>query len=157
MRIPCDTSLCYVDECGVDPNIARLVGRAPRGERVVAERPGHREKRLNVLAGLVGTEVIAPFYLKETTNGSRFEAWFNWYLCPALPPRSVIIMDNARFHRKTEVRRIAKQFGHSVIFLPKYSPDKNPIEHTWANLKNWLRIHAHQYPGVQDAIIDYFR
>jgi hypothetical protein len=99
----------------------RLVGRAPRGERVLVERSGRRSKRLNVLAGLVGTEVIAPFYLNETTNGRRFDAWFNWYLCPAVPAHSVIIMDNARFHRKTEINRIAKLFGHTVIFLPNLS------------------------------------
>jgi transposase len=66
-------------------------------------------------------------------------------------------MDNARFHRKAELERIANVYGFKIIWLPPCSPDKNPIEKLWANLKNWLRIFAHLYSTIQEAAIDYFK
>ena len=71
--------------------------------------------------------------------------------------KSLIIMDNARFHRKLQIGRIAKLYGFSVLWLPPYSPDKSPIEHLWANLKNWLRNFPHLYPSIQDAVADHFK
>lgn len=137
--------------------MARTKARAPRGKRVVVPRPGKRFKRLNVVAGQCGDAVIGEVFYDWTTDSRWFEVWFEWYLCPALRPNSLIIMDNARFHRKSEIERIATFFGFTVLWLPPYSPDKNPIEHLWASLKNWLRIHAHLFSSLQDAVIDYFK
>lgn len=137
--------------------MSRHYGRAVRGKRVVIKRPGRRFKRLNVIAGQIGSRVIAPFYYDWTTTGQWFEVWFEWHFCPALPQNTYIIMDNARFHRKVIVERIASFYGFTIIWLPPYSPDKNPIEKLWANLKNWLRIFAHLYPTIQLAVMDYFK
>ena len=136
--------------------MSRNWGRAPRGKRVVIKRPGRRFKRLNVIAGQIGTKVIAPYYYDWSTIAIWFEVWFEWHFCPVLPQNSYIIMDNARFHRKAEIERIAKFYGHRILWLPPYSPDKNKIEKLWANLKNWLRIFAHTYNTIQDAVRDYF-
>jgi len=65
-------------------------------------------------------------------------------------------MDNASFHKKADLHRIAASYGCRVIFLPPYSPDKNPIEKKWAFLKNWLRIHAKEYETIQEADSAYF-
>jgi len=137
--------------------MTRTRARAPRGKRVYISRPGKRFKRLNIVAGLIGKEVIAPCFYDWSTNSQWFEVWFEWYFCLLLPLFSVIIMDNARFHRKAELERIAKFYGHQILWLPTYSPDKNRIETLWANLKNWLRNYAHMYPSIQDAVIDYFK
>lgn len=137
--------------------MARTRARSHRGKRVVVLRPGKRFKRLNVVAGQCGDEVIGEVFYDWTTDSRWFEVWFEWYLCPNLHPRSLIIMDNARFHRKNEIERIAKLYGYTILWLPPYSPDKNPIEHLWANLKNWLRKCAHLYASIQDALIDYFK
>jgi transposase len=137
--------------------MARTQGRSPRGKRVYVSRPGKRYKRLNIVAGQIGSEVIAPHFYDWSTNSQWFEVWFEWYFCLILPLCSIIIMDNARFHRKTELERIAKFYGHQILWLPTYSPDKNHIEKLWANLKNWLHNYAHLYPSIQDAVRDYFK
>lgn len=137
--------------------MARSRARAPRGKRVVVMRLGKRFKRLNVIAGQCGNQVIAQYSYDWTTNSDWFEVWFEWHLCPQLRALSVIVMDNARFHRKLQLEKIASFYGYRILWLPPYSPDKNPIEHLWANLKNWLRFHSHNFPSIQLAIAAYFQ
>lgn len=136
--------------------MSRNWGRAPRGKRVIVKRPGRRFKRLNIVAGQIGTEVIAPFYYDWTTTALWFEVWFEWHFCPLLPLGTYIVMDNARFHRKVELERIAKIYGLQILWLPPYSPDKNHMEKLWANLKNWLRLFAHAFSSIQEAVRVYF-
>ena len=61
-------------------------------------------------------------------------------------------MDNASFHRQSEVNRIAKAYGHLVWWLPPYSPEENKIEKLWANMKHWLRRQAHLFSTIQAAV-----
>jgi transposase len=88
---------------------------------------------------------------KKAAKGRRFSTK------TAIRASSVIIMDNASFHRKKALNRIAESYGCRILWLPPYSPDKNPIEHAWANLKNWLRLHSGDYPTIQAAIKAYFK
>ena len=76
-------------------------------------------------------------------NGDLFEGWLESIFGPSLkdPEKVVLIIDNASHHPKDRVQNIADEYGFNVIFLPKYSPDLNPIEKLWANIKNWLRLH----------------
>ena len=78
------------------------------------------------------------------------------WLFPLLPKGTAIILDNATFHRKSELYKIAAECGYLLVFLPPYSPDKNPIEHSWANMKRWLRKYASSFATIQDAIDAYF-
>jgi len=137
--------------------MARNRARSPRGERVIVSRPGKRFKRINVVAGQCNSEVIGEVQYQWTTDSRWFEVWFEWYLCPNLRANSLIIMDNARFHRKIPLERIANFYGYKILWLPPYSPDKNPIEQLWANLKNWLRNWSYLYSTIQEAIWDYFK
>lgn len=75
----------------------------------------------------------------NTMISSFFEAWFEQCLLPSLTKASVIIMDNARFHRFKVLQLLASKFGHVVLPLSPYSPELNPIEKTWGNLKSHLR------------------
>ncbi|MEW4150245.1 transposase, partial [Bacillus thuringiensis] len=79
------------------------------------------------------------------------------HLCPLLKPGSVLVLDNARFHRKSEVERIAKIFRLQVLWLPPYSPDKNKIEKVWANLKNFIRRQGRKFKSLQQSIDSYFK
>lgn len=137
--------------------MARNKARSPRGERVVVARPGRRFKRINVVAGQCDNDVIGEVFYDWTTDSRWFEVWFEWYFCPYLSPKSLIIMDNARFHRKPQLEQIAKFYGYKILWLPPYSPDKNSIEKLWANLKIWLRNWAHLFKSVQSALIAYFK
>ena len=76
---------------------------------------------------------------EETMTSVFFEAWFQKFLLPTLHTPSVIIMDNARFHRMGKLELLCEEFGHKLLPLPPYSPEYNPIEKTWAHIKNHLK------------------
>ena len=135
----------------------REYGRAPAGQRVFLPVSGKRLKKVNVIAGLRNGDIICPTKYGWNTNAAWFEEWFEWWICPLLREGSVIIMDNASFHKKGNLIRIALSYGLSIIWLPPYSPDKNPIEHVWANLKNWLRLNSKYYETMPQAISAYFQ
>ena len=151
-----DIDVVYIDECGVKRQMPREYGRAPAGQRVFLPISGKRLKKVNVIAGLRNGETICPTNYGWNTNAAWFEEWFEWWLWPLLREGSVVIMDNASFHKKANLIRIALSYGLSIIWLPAYSPDKNPIEHVWANMKKWLRNFSKNYKSIRFAIAAYF-
>jgi len=92
-----------------------------------------------------------------TTDHTVFETWFENVLLAGLPEGKTVVMDNASFHRKNVLNELAQRANCSVIFLPAYSPDYNPIEEFWANLKTFLRNYAFRFDNLQNAISDYFK
>ena len=76
---------------------------------------------------------------------------------PGLSAGDVVIMDNARFHRERILRQIASRYRVMALFLPPYSPDYNPIERLWANMKRWLRKNMRHYDSFEDALEDTIR
>ena len=142
----------YVDESGFNAYYEREYGYAPRGEKVFGEIAGMKFQRTNPVAAQIGGRTVAPMYYDCSTNSAVFEYWFEEKLLPALSPGDVVIMDNASFHRKGALREIAKRHRISVLFLPPYSPDYNPIEKLWANMKRWLRKNMRHYDSFEDAL-----
>lgn len=136
--------------------MTRLFGRSPRGKRVNIFLPGRRYKRLNIVAAWHGKtkKIIAPYLYSWSTNSAWFLVWFTYFLLPKLNSGTLIVMDNARFHSREKLENIARLYQCRVVFQPKYSPDLNPIEKLWANLKNWLRLHASKFSSIQEAIRD---
>lgn len=132
-------NIIYVDETGFDRYFYREYAYAPRGQTVAGKIFGRKFARTNLVAGLLNGVPIAEKLYLEHTNAAVFEAWFSDVLLPKTPPKSVIVMDNATFHRKKRLHIIANNFGRSVLFLPPYSPDLNPIEKLWANVKKRLK------------------
>ena len=94
---------------------------------------------------------------QDTMTAKLFNDWFAKVLCSNIQIGSVVIMDNARFHSKKALTAIAEAKGMTLLFLPPYSPDKNPIEHLWANLKRYLKIDIQKYPDLLSAIYGYFK
>jgi transposase len=129
----------YVDETGIDQYLYREYGRSKRGEKILGEISGRKYKRLGIVAALQGKDIITPLQYDGTMDSILFEMWFRTILLPALPPNTTIVMDNASFHRKNKLAEIAASAGHTLIFLPPYSPELNPIEHFWSWLKRRLR------------------
>jgi len=121
-------SLVYVDECGIDQYLHRVFAYAPRGQKVVAKISGKRFKRTNIVAGICCGKWLAPMEYSGTTDSVLFEFWFEHCLLKEVKPSSVIILDNATFHRKSVLPALASQKQCRVLFLPPYSPDLNPIE-----------------------------
>jgi len=93
--------------------------------------------RTSIVAAKNGSEIVAPFAFSGSMDGDLFEGWLEHVFVPTLKNsvKSVLILDNASFHRKNAIYDIAKECGFVVLFLPPYSPDLNPFEKFWANVK----------------------
>jgi len=149
--------LAYVDETGIDSYLYREYGWAQRGETVIGRISGHKYQRTGIVAAQVEKSIIAPLQYGGTMDSSLFEAWFEKHLLPALPKASVIVMDNASFHRRSKLMCLAENAGHRLIFLPPYSPELNPIENFWGWLKRYLRKILSDYPSFEDALCSAFQ
>jgi len=101
---------------------------------------GRRYRRTGLVAAQLDGEIIAPLQYDGTMDSTLFEFWLETCLMRELPPSSVIVMDNAAFHRKSRLPLLAQGYGHRLVFLPPYSPELKPIEHFWTWLKRRLTI-----------------
>ena len=129
----------YLDECGVDHRLYREPGRAPRGERIYQAVAGRRRERTSIMGAARHGKRVAPLAFQGSCNTAVVDVYFAQVLLPALPPGSVIVWDNARFHHSPTTVKLVEAAGCHLLFLPAYSPDLNPIEPLWATLKTRLR------------------
>ncbi|MEK7721071.1 MAG: IS630 family transposase [Elusimicrobiota bacterium] len=129
----------YLDECGVDHRLYRESGRAPRGERIYQTVAGKRRERTSIIAASRQNKLVAPLVFQGSCNTEVVNVYFEKVLLPTLPPGSVIVLDNARFHQSPTTQKLVEAAGCQLLFLPPYSPDLNPIEHLWAAFKTRLR------------------
>ena len=119
--------------------MTRLYGWAPKGERLVDKVPHGRWKTATFLAALRNDRIEAPCQFDGPINGERFRAYVEQFLVPTLKPGDVVILDNLGSHKGKAVRTAIRNVGARLVFLPKYSPDLNPIEQVFAKLKTLLR------------------
>ena len=148
--------LYYVDECGINKYLYREYAYSPKGVPVIGNISGKKYKRTNIVAAKCGSNIVAPMIYNGTTDSVLFERWFENMLLKTIPEGSVIIMDNATFHRKAVLQALASTCKCDVLFLPPYSPDFNPIENFWAWLKSKLRNILPCYDNFDDALMDCF-
>ncbi len=135
--------------------MAPLRGWAPRGQRIKASVPHGHWQTMTFLAALRHDRVTAPWLLDGPINGESFRVYVEDILVPTLRPGDIVIMDNLGSHRSQAVRHAIRAAGARLFFLPKYSPDLNPIEQFFAKLKHWLRKAAKRSANtVCDAIGD---
>lgn len=135
--------------------MAPLRGWGPRGARIVGKAPHGRWKTLTFLAALRADRVEAPFMIDGPINGERFRLYVDEVLVPTLKPGDVVVLDNLGSHKGKAVRRSIRAAGARLLFLPKYSPDLNPIEQLFAKLKHRLRkAAARSAEAVGHAIKD---
>ncbi len=107
---------------------------------------------MGIVAAQMGKKILAPLQYDGTMDSKFLETWFETRLICELPSNSIIIMDNAAFHRKKQLICVAQKYGHRLIFLPPYSPELNPIENFWAWLKRNLRKILPFYDSFDDAL-----
>ena len=153
-KIPLDERH-YVDETGSNKYYGREFGYALRGVKIEDVRRGRKFARTNTIASYCAGKIEAAKTYNHTTNSAFFEDWFEFDLLSIVPCGHTIIMDNASFHRKKELRKIANRYGVELLFLPPYSPDFSPIEKFWANMKKWLKKNVQFYPTLGIAILQY--
>jgi putative transposase len=139
----------FIDETWTKTNMTRLYGWAPRGERLIDKVPQGKWKTATFLAALRNDRIEAPCVFDGPINGERFRAYVEQFLVPTLKPNDIVILDNLGSHKGKAVRNAIKAVGARLLFLPKYSPDLNPIEQVFAKLKGFLRKAA---PRTLDAI-----
>ena len=145
----------YIDETGKNTGLDRTHGYAPKGEKVEGKTHGKKQDKLNIVAAKCGEDILEVHEYGCSMNSRLFEFWFMLLLKCVLPGHW-FIMDNARFHREKVLREMAETAGCHLLMLPKYSPDLNPIESEWANLKRFLRDYGRDYQLVSDAVFHYF-
>jgi transposase len=119
--------------------MARLRGRARKGERLRAGIPHGHWKTTTFVAGLRLDGIAAPMVLDGPINRDAFQAYVDQVLVPELKPGDVVVMDNLSSHKGPAVRRAIEAAGANLLYLPPYSPDCNPIENAFAKLKALLR------------------
>ena len=143
--------LVFIDETWASTNMARLRGRAPRGERLRAGIPHGHWRTTTFVAGLRLTGMVAPMVLDGPINGHAFQAYVDQVLVPELRPGDIVIMDNLGSHKGRAVRAAIEAVGAMLLYLPPYSPDFNPIENAFSKLKALLRKAAER---TVDALWD---
>ena len=145
--------LVFGDETGASTKMARLYGRTKRGRRVVGRVPWGHWKTVTFVAGLRLDGFTAPFVIDCAMNGAIFVEYVRQSLAPSLRPGDIVIVDNLSAHKRDEVRQIIEAAGASLIYLPPYSPDLNPIEQSFAKLKAHLRkVKERTVPALYDRI-----
>jgi transposase len=145
--------LVFLDETWASTNMTWRYGRAPRGDRLVASAPHGHWKTSTFLAALRHDQITAPCVIDGPINGTAFRAYVEQFLAPTLTPGDIVVMDNLGSHKVIGVREAIEAKGASLIYLPPYSPDLNPIEQVFAKLKARLRsTAARTVDALWDAI-----
>ncbi len=149
----------FLDESGVNTKMARLRGRAPRGQRLVASIPHGHWSTNTFIAGLRHDGIVAPWLLNGPMNGDAFLTYIATQLAPCLAAGDIVIMDNLSTHKVKGIRELIEARGARLLYLPPpdqvrgrlYSPDLNPIEMAFAKLKALLRKAAER---TEDALCE---
>ena len=131
--------LVFIDETWTKTNMAPLRGWGPRGSRVIAKVPHGHWQTTTFLAALRHDRIDAPWLVEGPIDGESFHLYVEKILVPTLRPGDIVIMDNLGSHKGNAIRRLIRSAGAKLLFLPKYSPDLNPIEQVFAKLKHLLR------------------
>ena len=138
--------------------MTRRYGRAPKGQRVPGAVPlGHWE--VTTLIGALALDGIrAGFSVDAATDAAIFQVFVEQVLRPALRPGDVVIWDNLAAHKSLDLKPTVESAGATLLPLPPYSPDFNPIEQCWSKVKECLRsAQARPTEALQQAIVQAFR
>jgi transposase len=147
--------LVFVDETSVKTNMTPRRGRSPRGERLLADAPFGKWRTQTFIAGLRQNGLVAPWIIEGAIDGAAFDTYVRTQLAPTLTGGDVVILDNLNVHKSPRAAQALAQRGAWFLFLPKYSPDLNPIEMAFAKLKTLLRkAAARTYDELWRAVGD---
>lgn len=109
-----------------------------------------------MIAGLVERKSIAPFVFYGACNTELFNEWFEKFLIKELKPGQTVILDNASFHKSPRIKELVESVGCGLLFLPPYSPDLNPIEQFWANMKRWVKSKIAETCKIFESLCSFF-
>ena len=145
--------LVFIDETGVNTNMMRLYGRGPRGMRLVDEVPFGEWQTVTFVSALRHDRMVAPMVIDGPMGGELFLAYVKQCLVPALKPDDIVVMDNLASHKVPGVAAAIEAAGATLRYLPKYSPDLNPIELPFSKFKAYLRkLGRRTSPGIHRGV-----
>lgn len=148
--------LVYIDESGIDMSLCKDKGWGKKNRPLPGKRSGKYYERTNIIAGYVNNKSIAPMVFNSPCNTELFNNWVEEFLIKELKSDQVVIMDNASFHKSAKTKELIESAGCQIIFLPPYSPDLNPIEKFWANMKRWIRNKIADVGELYQVITQFF-
>ena len=135
MQLP----IVYIDESGFAHDMPRTHGYSKVGQRCFGKHNWGAKGRTNAVGALLEKKLLTVSLFDCNINTEVFSKWIEQDLIPQLPCKSVLVMDNASFHKGKNMQEKIKAAGHIPEYLPPYSPDLNPIEHKWAQAKSKRR------------------
>lgn len=145
--------LVFLDEFGAATNMTRRFARGKKGERIVCKAPHGHWKMLSTIAALGIDGIVTACTFDGATDTEMFVAFVEQFLIPKLKPGQIVVMDNLQPHKSPQVDRLIESVGASVMRLPPYSPDFNPIEMAISKIKSLLRkLGRRSVDELQDAI-----
>ena len=152
--------MIFLDESGALTNLVRTYGRSGCGDRCVGAAPQGHWKVMTAVAAVRLDGLTAPFTIDCPMDGEVFGVYVQRVLVPTLWASDVVVMDNLTAHKRPQIKRMIEAAGATVMYLPPYSPDLNPIEMIWSKVKGLLRTIAartvdalHQAFGVAFAAV----
>ena len=128
-------NLVFLDEMGVLIGTTRERGRSEKGERSYDVKPFYRGSRVTVVGAISQKSILAFKVIGKSMNGEEFKEFLTNDLSPQLWERAAVVMDNLSAHKVKGVKEILESVGARAIYSSPYSPEFNPIEHLWWNLK----------------------
>jgi transposase len=131
--------LVFIDETWTNTSMVRLRGRCPRGERLIGYAPQGHWKIITFVAALRQRGMVAPFVLEGAINGPMFLAYVKQFVVPTLKRGDIVVMDRLPAHKVAGVKEAIEAAGATLLYLPSYSPDLNPIEPAFSKFKAHLR------------------
>jgi len=147
--------LIFLDESGVTTEMTRRYGRGARGERVKEGTPAGHWRTLTILGAIRASGWVATMTIEAATDGDVFLSYLAQVLCPQLRPGEIVVMDNLSAHKVDGVRALIEGAGAELWYLPPYSPDFNPIEKCWSQVKQLLRAaKARSLDALEHAVAD---
>ena len=128
-----------MDESSTNVRMVPLRARAPRGQRALGKAPKNWDKNVTLISSITLEGMGPSMSIEGSADGEAFALYIEHFLCPALGEGQIVVMDNLQVHKSKRVRELIEERGCSVVFLPSYSPDMNPIEEAFSKVKALLR------------------
>jgi transposase len=145
--------LVFIDETSVNTQMVRLYGHGPRGVRLVDHVPFGDRKTFTFVAALRHNRMVAPLLIDGAMNGETFRAYIEQFVVPILKRNDIVAIDNLPAHNVAGIEEMINAVGATLRYLPKYSPDLNPIELPYSKFKAYLRkLAARTVPSLHRAI-----
>ena len=127
--------IVYIDESGFIKDALRTHGYQAKGSRCQGVHDWQGKTVVQAIGALLEGSLLTVCLIAGMVNGAVFKAWLAQDLLPKLTTSCVVVMDNATFHKVDGISELIEKAGHQLLYLPPYSPDLNPIEKKWAQVK----------------------